>query len=317
MRSRLAQQGGFSLIELLIVSTLFLVIAGATLSSFNSFERRTGEGVKVAEQVDIARTSLDRASRQLRNLARRIDVPVIKRAVSNDLVFQTSAPDKRWMRYCLQTTSPSTTGRSRLYALESSDPTMIEPSAGMMGACPGTGWTRTRMASDYVVNAYRTPAEPVFRYQCTEGSPVGCPRAANLTEDSSRLKHIAMTLTVDLDPVNARPKETRVASSVFLRNQNEPPVASFTWTSLGGRKVLLNGSSSSDPEGRTLRFYFFKGAVPTTNFCSSLPDDSFVYYTGVAPTYTFGSGETSATFTLVVCDAGDLLHTSSPQVVSP
>lgn len=314
MRSHVHQEDGFSLIELLIVSTLFLVIAGATLSSFNAFERRTGEGVKVAEQVDIARTSLDRANRQLRNLARRIDVPVIKRALSDDLIFQTSSPEKRWMRYCLQTTAPSTPGRSQLYALESNDPSITEPTAGMMGACPGTGWNRVRLASDYVVNANRSPAEPVFRYQCTDGAPAGCPRPTALEADSSRLKHIGMTLSVDLNPAT-RPKEMRVASGVFLRNQNEPPVAAFTWTSLGGRKVLLNGSSSTDPEGRTLRYYFFKGTVPATNFCAGLPDETFTYYTGVAPTYTFQVGETKATFTLVVCDAGDLLHTSLPQEV--
>lgn len=317
MSSRTHQQSGFSLIEVMIVSTLFLVIAGATLSSFTAFERRTGEGVKVAEQVDVARTSLDRASRQLRNLARRIDVPVIQRALADDLVFQTSSPQKRWMRYCLQTTAPSSPGRSRLYALESSNQSITEPTSAMMSSCPGAGWNKVQIGSDYVVNAYRSPALPVFQYQCTEGAPVGCPRATALAGDSSRLKHINMTLAVDLDPVNQRPKETRVTSSVFLRNQNEPPVAAFTWTSLGGRKVMLNGSSSSDPEGRTLRYYFFKGTVPATNFCSTLPEESFTYYTGVAPVYTFPPGETSAQFTLVVCDAGDLLHTSSPQVVSP
>ena len=316
MTSRSTQQDGFSLVELLIVSTIFLVVAGATLTSFNVFERRTSDSVKVAEQVEIARTSLDRASRQLRNLARRIDVPVIKRALADDLVFQTSSPDKRWMRYCLQTTAPSTPSRAKLFALESNDPSITEPSAGMMGTCPGSGWNRVALASDYVVNANKSLVEPVFRYQCTDGAPAGCPRPTALESDSSRLKHVGMTLSVDLNPLTDL-KEMRVASSVFLRNQNEPPVAAFTWTSLGGRKILLNGSSSSDPEGRTLRYYFFKGAVPATNFCAGLPDETFNYYTGVAPTYTFQVGETSAMFTLVVCDAGDLLHTAPAQEVTP
>ena len=67
-------------------------------------------------------------------------------------------------------------------------------------------------------------------------------------------------LVVDTAPGQALGEE-RVASGVYLRNQNQAPVGSFTVTPISGspRTVLLNGSGSSDFEQRTLTYYWFLG----------------------------------------------------------
>ena len=322
MSRRPSGESGFTLIELLIVSSLFLVVLGATLTSFNSFERSNRQNNKDLDQVEVARASMDRASRQLRNLARRIDTSVIKRATADDLVFQTSDPSKRWVRYCLKTTSTppvvASPSRGRLMISQSSGATVTE---GMLAACPGTGWTQSSIAADHVTNANRAVPEPIFTYTCT-GAADGCPRPTQIDLDSTRLKNISMNLLIDRE-VTKSPPEMRVASGVFLRNQNEPPTARFVATSLGPGKVLLNGTESTDPEGRTLRYFFFKGTVPEFT-CLDGPPATAKYFVGIAPTYTFTQQEVTAAasgtgvdFTLVVCDPGDLKSVSATQNVKP
>ena len=66
------------------------------------------------------------------------------------------------------------------------------------------------------------------------------------------IKAIKFELLVDADVRDDR-RQARVASGVFLRNQNRRPVADFSATYTGqGRQVVLNGSASEDPEGHAL-----------------------------------------------------------------
>jgi prepilin-type N-terminal cleavage/methylation domain-containing protein len=321
--TRHRRQDGFTMVEVLIVSSLFLVILTATLMSFTTFERTTRGSERTAEQVEVAREELDRIARQMRNLARRIDVPVITRATGDDVIFQTSVPSRVWVRYCLETSGD----RSRLWKIETNQPSPSPAMSGGAGAaCPGPaaagtgGITRMTIAAPYVRNATASPPEPIFRYTCSNAPP-SCPRPGQLNEDSTRLKSIGMSLLVDVDQ-QRKPPATRVSSGVFLRNQNEPPTADFVSTSLGNRRVLLNGSSSQDPEGRTLQYFFYKGTSSTGSdvpvfTCDAPPLTNPNILRGIAPTYLFPSTETQAYFTLKVCDAGDLQATSTTKLVKP
>ncbi len=77
---------------------------------------------------------------------------------------------------------------------------------------------------------------------------------------------------MDVDP-DRRPLESRISTGVYLRNQNQVPTASFSVASggTGTRRFLLNGSGSTDPEGRTLFYTWFSGANPdlADTTCSS------------------------------------------------
>jgi len=44
---------------------------------------------------------------------------------------------------------------------------------------------------------------------------------------------------------------------VFLRNQNQVPIASFTKALSGTTAIVLNGSSSYDPEGQSLTYQWW------------------------------------------------------------
>ncbi len=65
----LRSQRGFTLIEVMIVMSLALVILGATLTSFTNFERKQKQSPILNDSAQVARNSMDHASRQLRNLA--------------------------------------------------------------------------------------------------------------------------------------------------------------------------------------------------------------------------------------------------------
>jgi len=127
---------------------------------------------------------------------------------------------------------------------------------------------------------------------------------------------------VDTTP-GASARELRVSSSVYLRNQNQAPVASFVSTpSSTSRTVVLNGAGSSDFEGRTLNYYWFKTTMPAaasidcghpTVTGSATPrtlwGSAGFLGEGITLNHTFpasdGAANTNIAMGLVVCDPGD------------
>lgn len=302
MSSFKRSQAGFTLIEVLIVSSLFTVIVGATLSVVTRFDRTSKRVVQVNEQAESARQGLDRLARQLRNLAQRVNQPVIDTAGTDDLIFQTSDPTRTWVRYCVEP-GAGPRGTDRLWTGENgASPTVT---AGMRGSCPGTDWDRTSVVADGVVNSIG--GRRVFTYVCTPDKPVTCPASS---AEFPLIKSIGAQIFIDPDPAN-RPVEHLVSSGVFLRNQNEDPTASFSWTPTGPRKVALNAAGSQDPEGRTLRFYWYAGTAPDFTCAQGPPPPpAAVPLEGVHVSHTFpdtaGPAGTVVPVTVVVCDPGDL-----------
>lgn len=311
-RARPHSQRGFTLIEVLIVSSLFLVVLTATLTAMTSFERVNRDNQRVNDQTERARRAVDRGMRQLRNLASRpvTGVPTISRATATDFIFQTSDPTRTWVRYCSQTV---TGGKAKLWALTSAAST-----APTTTTCPGatTAWPKRDVVATNVTNKAVTGRDfPLFTFArtCPPGSPTTCPT------DLGTITSVSMDLLLD-DNLARKPDEVRVSSAVFLRNQNELPVAAFTARGLGSRQVLLNGSSSTDPEGRTLRYMWFRAPAPTFTCTQAAPAASLLGL-GVSLNYTFIAGDGNAgqtrDFTLVVCDPGDLQARSTASVTIP
>ncbi|HUR84782.1 MAG TPA: prepilin-type N-terminal cleavage/methylation domain-containing protein [Solirubrobacteraceae bacterium] len=317
----LRDERGFTLIELLLVMTLSLVILGATLTTFNNVYSSTHENNERNDTAEIARNGLDIQARQLRNLAKRVSSPVIDTVGAYDLIFQTSDPSRTWVRYCLDTsTAPASADRGRLWTAELAvpDAAVATPvSAGMRSGCPGTGWSTTRVVADHVTNRRAGLNRPLFEYSCGTGTTC----TSNAATYDQVVGITARTI-VDTTPGTQAP-ELRVVSAVYLRNQNQAPLASFVSSpSSTSRTIVLNASGSSDFEGRTLNYYWFKQTMPAlASIDCARPTVTGADPTrtlwgaagylgeGITLTHTFpasdGAAGTSRNIGLVACDPGD------------
>jgi len=320
MAARLNGERGVTLVELLVVITVSFGVLTATLTTFDGFIRADRDNNDRNDTAEVARNALDVQARQLRNLAKRVSSPVIDTVGPYDLIFQTNDPARTWVRYCLATSSPASTDRGRLWVGERAVPSAATPTpmtAEMRSACPGTGWSATRVVTDHVTNRRAGMDRPLFSYTCSAGT--AC------TADPTRYDQvIALTAQTILDTTPGEgPTELRVASSVYLRNQNQPPVASFQATPTASRTVMLNASGSTDFEGRTLAYFWFKQSMPATaSIDCAHPDPvtsgsketlwgaATVYIgEGITLTHAFPLSDgilgASRTIGLVVCDPGD------------
>ena len=320
---RLRSQDGFSLIELLLVMVLFIVILSATLSTFEGFTSNTKDSQDRLQAAEQARNGLDTMARQLRNLADREDNQfVIARLSSNDVIFQTRDPEAVWMRYCLDLSSGADAGRiwQGSFKPATATATDVPLTAGMTdaGSCPGSGWTRKQIVAENVVNQIdgRTTM-PIFSFACAEQT-AGCPAGP---ADYGKVTWFGAQAAVDTTP-RTGPEEMTVSTGVFLRNQNQLPVASFTAENTGSGLTVFNGSESSDHEGRTLRYFWFRGTAPTdaaircgattptvtvsgTTTTQTLWGSNLMG-TGVTLAYRWPSGAANPSqITLITCDPGD------------
>jgi prepilin-type N-terminal cleavage/methylation domain-containing protein len=318
MPTTLRRQDGFTLVELLMVMTISLVVFGVTLSSWTSVYHGNRAIEQQNDNAEEARVALDRAARQLRNLANPTvnAITTIDRATDYDFIFQTSDPSKTWIRYCLQTTGPGTTPeQGRLWEAESAG----SITAAMRGACPGTGWTKSSIVVNHVTNRRGGIDRDIFTYECNVAVVGACPVS---TADYSKIENVGMSLWVDADTTD-KASELDVSTAVFLRNQNEAPTAGATARviSLPARKYLLNGSGSSDPEGRTLEYFWFEGAPPSASTIASTPCTAAptgTKWQGVTYLRTFDASTPAGSnvdFYLLVRDPGCLTSLSSKLTV--
>ena len=308
---RLRDDSGFTIMELLMAMTISLVLLGAALTSFDLFMKNTSVTVKTDEALARTRNGVDQMARQLRNLANPTNSgSSIDRATSYDFVFQTSDPSKRRVRYCLQSSPGGTNDIVWFQTAAGTGPMTPE----MTATCPGTGWDKRVQVATQIVNRINGADRRVFSYGCHGGTP-GTSWCAGSASTYERIVSARVDLYLDVNGSGKVPDAVRMSSAVYLRNQNEQPTASIApVSSLGRRTVLLNASASSDPEGRTMQYQWFKGAgtLPAPD-CAGGPLDQGTIGTGVTLTYVFPDADPSPQqIRLRVIDAGCLWSVAGP-----
>jgi len=245
--SSLRREDGMTLVEVLIVMILMGIILGATLTTFETFERKSRDNQDQNEAQDGARRALDLMARDLRNLAS--PTPLLPLAVDvklpQDLIFQSegkvkpagslNALNTTRVRYCLNTTNKV------LYRQIQTWTTAGAP-AIPGGTCGNTaGWNTTMAVATNVVNAGRA----IFTYNAV---------------DADKVTEVNAQVFVDTTPTRV-PLEVDLQTSVFLRNQNRAPTAEFSAVSMPGGAIFLNASESTDPEEKALTFEWYDASL--------------------------------------------------------
>jgi prepilin-type N-terminal cleavage/methylation domain-containing protein len=251
----LTSERGFTLIELLLASVLMLIVLGATLNSLDVFTAASIADTKTNDQQDRIRFSIDRLTKQLRNLANPTNgtLNTIAYAGPNKIVFQTTDPNRQWVLYCLDS-------GGRLWYEASSGGANAAPGGSPPDVCPDTNanWVTQRRigggeggpsGTDHITNG---SLRPVFRYADRNGNEI--PFTASGPVASSNLTNIELVrvdLFLDIDPAK-QPGELELASGIHLRNQFSPPTAQFTAVQTGGTTTWqFDASASTNPQATT------------------------------------------------------------------
>lgn len=304
--SAMNDENGFTLIELLVTMAIALIVLAATLNALNVFTRDSKAMTQRNDAQNQARLATDRIVRQLRNIASPVTIPkLLERATPYDIVFQTigtpsgqNTQGTQRVRYCIPQDTSSGSASAEVMVAQtqtwstaavaadpwSSDPTVSIP-------CPDPNYPSTILVNG-VTNRYKqTTARPAFTYNGGASITAGALGAVD---------------TVGLDLfVNPTPKladaETELRSGAFLRNQQRAPVATFTYTPLGGGAVLLNAGTAYDPSGEPLTYSWTCSGSP----CSS-----------TAGVFSWKPGAGTYTVTLTVTDPAGLQTSSTPTQVT-
>jgi prepilin-type N-terminal cleavage/methylation domain-containing protein len=287
---------GFTLAEVLVVAALMVVVLGAAIAPFQLLQRTDHVTQNQNDSQDNARNAVGSVTLHLRNVMGQTQL--VDRAGDYDVVFETvdprfkpegSANDRNLMRvrYCLDT-SAGTATPGRIWEQELRWTTAATPSTMPSSSCPDPSFGSRRPVAGAITNRLNGQERPLFKY-----SPGTTPLAS--------ITAVRIDVFSDLRP-NEAPRETRLTSGVFLRNQNGAPTASATVTATGQpRQVTLNAGASSDPENLPLTFRWCD--LSTNSTC----DASTAIGTGQLFTYTLpGASGSPRNLVLEVFDAGGL-----------
>ena len=243
---------GFTLIEVLVASSIMLVVLTATLTALDRFTANTTVTTKQNEAQDTARSALDQLQREMRgNAAAAQDKSLgIDKSTAYDLVLQTVDATKpagslnernsSRVRYCLDSSDPA---NAKLLRQSQTWTTAATPAVPDTSSCPSAAWGGSRTMADHVVNREGGQNRSVW----TPNGP-----------DAAHISSIGTRILVDVNPGKS-PPERSLQSTVSFRNANQAPVADFTALGNANGSMVLNASGSYDPEGDRVTYTWLEG----------------------------------------------------------
>jgi prepilin-type N-terminal cleavage/methylation domain-containing protein len=254
-------QQGFTLIEVLVTMALSMVVFGATLSVLDVFQKNNRFDQLRLETQDNARNTIDRLSRELRNVAAPSPsyLGALELAEPNSLTFETIDSTHVWggensanairVRYCLDDSNPS---NEVLWREAMSWTGKEAPPLPTTTTCPDlnpSDWNSSTQVVQHLTNRIGgQTTRPLFTYGPTGMSEV------------SKIVSVEPTIYLDLNP-GGHPGETQLTSSVSLRNANRQPTVAFTAVERGKGQIILNASESSDPGGLALTYKWWDNST--------------------------------------------------------
>lgn len=317
MRPR--DEGGFSLIELLVAMALAIVVFSAVLSVLDVFQRQNGYDEDRNEAQDNARTAIDRLAMNLRNAAAPVGgaLGTLEEVGPYDIVFQTigsgtvfggqNATNAMRVRYCLNASTPS---NETLWEVTQTWTTSSPPAVPSTASCPGTispgstnAWQADHVLVSNVTNENNSQNRPLFTCQSPGSSADVC---ASETTSTSQAKAVQVDLFENLNP-GGQPGESELTEGIDLRNALSVPVAEFSSSQVNNNYVVLDGSGSYDPNGQALTYQWYQGSSCTS--ANAIPGaTSAQYHSGSLPSGTYS-------FDLQVSNTGGLSNCAAAWTV--
>lgn len=268
----IGDERGFTLIELLVTMAISVVVLGAVLSVLEVFQANARYTQLRNENQDTTRTTLDRLSRQLRDVVARTTtegtVPgALEQAEEYAITFETVDTTKSSsglnklnamrVRYCLEDSSPE---NEVLWEEVKRWETKEAPEVPSSTACPDKtngDWDKLTQVVQNITNRNGGQKRALFTYSATE---------------TPQILSVNVDMFLDINPKQTRPGETELTSGVSLRNANRRPIAEFITTlentsAVNKRYVRLNASASYDPDGLSLKYKWWhsEAEIPTTS----------------------------------------------------
>jgi prepilin-type N-terminal cleavage/methylation domain-containing protein len=252
---RVRDERGFTLIELLVAMAITTVVFGTTLSVLDVFQSNTRFDQFRNENQDTARTTLDRLSRQLRNIVARTTssgaVPgALEQAEDYAVTFQTidttkaksgaNAVNAMRVRYCLNDDNPE---NEILWEEVKRWETLEAPNLPASTSCP-----------DHTSGDWNTLTQVVQHITNRNGGHTDRHLFVYSAQETPQILSVNADLFININPTQARPGDSELTSGVSLRNANRRPIAEFTATKEGNYQVRLNASASYDPDGLSLTY---------------------------------------------------------------
>lgn len=278
-------QDGFTLVEMLVATTMALIVFAVTLSTLAVFSNSTQMLNQQNDSQNQARLGINQIVSQLRNVANSsTSSGYVERATPDDLVFQTisvaaGVSTVERVRYCV----PSAAGpvSQPLYVQIQTTVTAAIPWAA--NVCPDTsGGASAASLIPNVTSVHRGVG--VFTYDGAAGLLGSTPA------DPTAIRSVGIDLFVDPRP-GVSADEYELQSSAQLRNAQSGPTAAFTWSQGASGSVNLDAGASYSPSGEPLTYSW--SCAPTA--CSSS-----------ARIFTWQPGAGSGTVTLTVTDQAGL-----------
>lgn len=299
LRGALRDEGGFTLVELMMAASLMIVVMGAIYGALNAFERSASATNTQNDAQQEARAATDLLAWQLRNLVMPANPTggPLEQSGPYDIVFQTITPSATAgsnptrvgrVRYCYDNSTPSS---ARIWLQTQTWTTATPPAIPSTLICPAPEWGNQRVIAEHLVNesGQNRPAWSTISFPSTSTDPADI---VGLNTD----------LWVDEDPTRA-PLPARLSTGITLRNANRRPVAGFNATQVGTH-VTLDASPSFDPEGQLLTYaWSVSGGTCTPALGTSATADCGGLSSGA-----------NVTFTLTVTDPGGLTSTTTRSV---